>query len=360
MTESWTLAVARDDLSRTTVVPNAMPELRPGEAMLAVDRVGMTANNVTYAVLGDALRYWEFFPSSDRGLDESWGLAPLWGFAEVVNSTVDGVAEGQRYFGYLPPAGHLIVRPARVDGRGFRDASPHRAELPSPYNVYALTTGDAIYRAEDEDLLVLFRPLFFTSFMLADQVQDNDFYGADTVVMSSASSKTAYGAAFELAQDHGKGARLIGLTSPGNVDFTTELGCYDEILTYDQLPALGTAGAVVYLDLSGQPATRSALRATLGPRLVRDIAVGLTNQVPNMDSADEFFFAPNQMRKRAADWGRDGLDTRFAEAWHRFASTVRPLVDVTVSRGVDGLRAAWLDMCNGRTLPRTGHVVALR
>ncbi|MFF5176465.1 DUF2855 family protein [Micromonospora sp. NPDC000316] len=353
MADSWTFAVARNDIGRTTLVDSAAPALADGEALLRVDRVGLTANNVTYAVLGDAMRYWQFFPPEPRGLDSQWGLPPLWGFAEVVTSTVEGVEAGQRVYGYLPPAGHLVVRPDRVDASGFRDTSAHRAGLPSPYNAYRSTTGDPAYRAEQEDLLILFRPLFFTSFMLADQVVDNDFYGARSLVLSSASSKTAYAAAFEL---HGRGPRLVGLTSPGNLAFTRSLGCYDEVVSYDDIATLDTV-ETVYLDLSGAPATRAALRGHLGDRLVRDIAVGLTNQTPNADAAEEVFFAPVQMRKRSQDWGRDGLDERFAVAWQRFAPVVRGWLDVRVGDGPEALRHAWLDVLAGRTPPRTGHVI---
>ncbi|MGA3489272.1 DUF2855 family protein [Micromonosporaceae bacterium DT55] len=355
MAATWTFAVARDDLARTTLTEGTTPAVADGEALLRVDRVGLTANNITYAVLGDAMRYWEFFPPAAGGLEQQWGLPPLWGFAEVVESQVPGVEAGQRVYGYLPPAGHLLVRPDRVDATGFRDASVHRAELPSPYNAYRLTTGDPAYRADQEDLLILFRPLFFTSFMLADQVVDNDFYGAQTLLLSSASSKTAYAAAFEL---HGRGPRLVGLTSPGNVEFTRSLGCYDEVVSYDDL---GTLDAVptAYLDLSGAPATRAALRGHLGDQLVRDVAVGLTNQIPNAAAAEEVFFAPVQMRKRRQDWGRDGLDQRFADAWQRFAKVVTGWIDVRVGSGPADLEQAWQEVLTGRTPPRVGHVVQL-
>ncbi|ATO15235.1 hypothetical protein CO540_16485 [Micromonospora sp. WMMA2032] len=355
MAESWTFAVARDDRARTTLADGPVPALVDGEALLRVDRVGLTANNVTYAVLGESMRYWEFFPPERRGLDRRWGLSPLWGFAEVAASAVAGVEPGQRVYGYLPPAGHLVVRPERVDASGFRDASPHRADLPSPYNAYRSTIGDPAYRPEQEDLLILFRPLFFTSFMLADQVVDNDWYGARSLVLSSASSKTAYAAAFEL---HGRGPRLVGLTSPDNLGFTRSLGCYDEVLPYGDVAALD-AVPTVYLDLSGAPAHRAALRAHLGDRLVRDIAVGLTRQTPNADAAEEVFFAPVQMRKRGRDWGRDGLDHRFADAWQRFSRVVSGWLDVRVGHGPEALRHAWLDVLAGRTPPRVGHVVQL-
>ncbi|MEV0896046.1 DUF2855 family protein [Actinoplanes sp. NPDC049802] len=355
MSESWTFAVGRDDLSRTVVAESATPEITDGEALLRVDRVGLTANNITYAVLGEAMRYWEFFPAEHHGLGAEWGLPPLWGFAEVTRSTVPGVEPGLRVYGYLPPAGHLVVRPERVDAGGFRDGSEHRAALPSPYNGYRATTGDAAYRTDQEDLLILFRPLFFTSFMLADQVADNGFYGAGQLVLSSASSKTAYAAAFEL---HGRGPRLIGLTSPANVEFTRALGCYDDVVTYDEAERLD-AVPTVYLDLSGSPATRSALHRHLGDHLVRDIAVGLTTRTPNADAAGEVFFAPNQIRKRRHDWGRDGLDERFADAWQRFAAVVGKWLDVHAGAGPEDLRRAWLEVLAGRTPPRVGHVIQL-
>ena len=355
MSSSWSFAVARDDLGQTTVVAGERPGLSAGEVLLRVDRVGLTANNITYAVLGDTMRYWEFFPPGPRGLAPQWGLPPVWGFADVAVSTVPEVVAGQRYYGYLPPAGHLVVRPDRIGDQGFRDATGHRAGLPSPYNAYRSTSGDPVYRAAEEDLLILFRPLFFTSFMLADQIADHDFYGAAALVFSSASSKTAYAAAAEL---HGRGPRLVGLTSPGNVGFTRSLGCYDVVIAYPEIGDLAVEPAV-YLDLSGDPATRAALRARLGDRLVRDIAVGLTTRTPNLGAAGEVFFAPEQMRKRGRDWGRDGLDRRFAEAWRRFAGDAPARLDVRTSEGPEGLRQAWLEVLGGRTPPRVGHVVQM-
>jgi hypothetical protein len=355
MSRPWTFAVARDNLKQTVLADTEVPDLGDGEVLLRVDRVGLTANNVTYAVLGDAMRYWEFFPPEPRGLTAQWGLPPLWGFAEVAASAVPDVPVGRRVYGYLPPASHLVVRPDRIDDAGFRDAAAHRAELPSPYNAYRITTGDAVYQPDAEDLLILYRPLFFTSFMLADQVIDNDFYGARQILVSSASSKTAYAAALQL---HGAGPRLVALTSPGNVAFTESLGCYDSVISYDDLDRI-TRTPTAYLDLSGAPATRAALRERLGDLLVRDIAVGLTTQVPNAAAAGEVFFAPVQMRKRRQDWGRDGLEQRFTQAWRSFAGTVAGSVDVVVGNGPDDLRATWLTVLDGRAAPRTGHVVQM-
>jgi hypothetical protein len=184
--KAWDLLVDRNDLSSTAVAEVAVPTIGPGQVLLRVDRVGMTANNVTYAVFGDAMHYWDFFPAPT-----GYGRVPLWGFCEVEASEVEGVEVGTRLYGYLPTSSHLVVEPTGVGPRGFRDASAHRQHLPSPYNGLTTTTHDPAYERDREDLQVLYRPLFMTSFMLADFLQDNGFFGAEAVVLSSASSKTS-------------------------------------------------------------------------------------------------------------------------------------------------------------------------
>ncbi|HUG86409.1 MAG TPA: DUF2855 family protein [Euzebya sp.] len=352
----WELAISRTDLAATVLRPRALPDVGAGEALLRVERVGVTANNVTYAVLGESFRYWEFFPT-----DAGWGLVPLWGFAEVVASAVDGVDVGDRYYGYLPSAGHLLVQPGRVDARGFRDASAHRRTLPSPYNTYARTGGDPAYQPQREDLQVLYRPLFWTSFMLADWIVDNDVKGAEVVVVSSASSKTAYGAAFQLQGQH---AEVVGLTSAANVAFTESLGCYDRVLAYEAIGQLSPQTTTLYVDVAGRPELTSALRDHLGGALVHEVVVGITNQEPGpagtlTETGDAMFFAPDQMRKRINDWGREELDQRFAAAWEAFAPVVEDWVEVVVHHGPKELQQVWLDVQSGSSAPRLGHVVGL-
>ena len=324
--------------------------------MLRADRVGVTANNVTYAVLGESFRYWEFFPATTP----ERGRVPLWGFCEVAASRAEGVEQGQRLYGYLPTASHLVVRPERTDERGFRDATPHRSTLPSPYNAYALTTGDPAYDPEREDLQVLYRPLFFTSFMLADFLADGGLAGANVAVLSSASSKTAYGTAFLL---QAAGIPTVGLTSEPNVEFTGSLGCYDSVLSYDDVRAL-TDIPTAYVDCAGSTPVRTALHEHLGQSLVVDLVVGVTHQDSTPAGAlagarPSVFFAPDQMRKRTGEWGRDGLDDRFAQAWRSFVPAVEQWVDVTVGSGPQALEQVWLEVLAGRSAPRTGHVLQL-
>lgn len=355
---TWDLLVDRADLTHTQLVDAAAPEPSAGQVVLRVDRVGMTANNVTYAVFGDAMRYWDFFPAAEVA-GVAYGRVPLWGFAVVERSTVPGVEEGDRYFAYLPTSSHLLVEPTGVGPKGFRDASAHRRHLPAPYNGLTSTAGDLAYDADLEDLQILYRPLFMTSFVLADFLTDNDMFGADAMVISSASSKTSYGTAFLL-----DGVRRIGLTSPRNREFTESLGCYEQVATYDEIADLAPTAAV-FVDVAGDAAVRRAVHERLHPLHSAVVGASHHDAAPDLGGRDlpgappAFFFAPDQMPKRHDDWGPDGVEEGHAAAWKRFAPVVAGWVDIAVAHGPEGLRADWLEVLAGDTPPRTGHVIQL-
>ena len=355
---AWDLLVDRADLAHTELVDVAPPEPGDGQAVLRVDRVGMTANNVTYAVFGDAMRYWDFFPAGERD-GTAYGRVPLWGFAVVERSRVPGVDEGMRCFAYLPTSSHLVVEPTSVGPKGFRDSSEHRQHLPAPYNGLTTTTADPAYDADLEDLQILYRPLFMTSFMLADFLEDNGLFGAESVVISSASSKTSYGTAFLL-----DGRHRVGLTSAGNREFTESLGCYERVATYDEIADLPVVPSV-YVDVAGDAAVRRAVHERLRP--VHSAVVGAAHHdaPPDLGDGDlsgappTFFFAPDQMRRRRDDWGPDGVEEGHAAAWARFAPVVAGWVDVVIADGPAGLRGDWLEVLAGSTPPRIGHVIQL-
>lgn len=347
MISRWTVVVDRDDLTKTEVLHDELPaELDDCEVLLKVDRVGLTANNVTYGVIGEMIGYWRFFPTTAQGR----GVIPVWGFADVVDSTVDALPAGTRVYGYLPMASHLVVR-ARLTSAGFVDASEHRADLPAVYNSYLVTSKDPAYDAQQEDLQALYRPLFLTSFLLADQLADNDFHGARTVVISSASSKTAFGTAQCLKDQN---VRLVGLTSPGNVEFTKSLGLYDAVLPYD---AAVDVEPSVYLDFSGSADLRTTLHDRLGADLVKDISIGLTGQQMAADPRSEFFFAPEQLRKRTADWGPAGLAERFGAAWRSFTAQAGSWVRVARHSGPEELAEVWQAVLAGKATPDTADVI---
>jgi NADPH:quinone reductase-like Zn-dependent oxidoreductase len=355
--------VKRDDLRECRVEESGLPEIEPGQALLRVDSFGLTANNVTYAVMGEAMSYWSFFPA-----EEGWGRVPMWGFAEVERSKADGVRMGTRVYGYLPPSSHLVVTPARADSSGFLDGSPHRARLPSAYHRYLATGEDRFYRADTEAIQMLLRPLFFTSFLIDDQLADEGLAGRGPVVISSASSKTAIAAAFLLAQRGG--VELVGLTSPRSAEFVARLGLYGRVVTYDAIDSL-ERGPATFVDFAGDRAVRRALHSHYGDALAHSMAVGVTHWESFGSGAlggdgDElpgprpvFFFAPTRVTKRAKEWGRAGMEQRVADAWHPFCEWTGGWLEPIRGRGFDALQRAYLDVLEGRVAPQTAHVISL-
>jgi Protein of unknown function (DUF2855) len=154
---------------------------------------------------------------------------------------------GERIFGFLPMSRYLVVEPARITSRGFVDASAHRSALFPTYNGYARAATPT--SRDEEHLQALLRPLLLTSFVLDDYLADNACFGAPTVLLSSASSKTALGAAFGLRQRGG--VRVVGLSAARHLDFVVATRCFDAVHGYDDIAALTLQAPVVYVDFSG-------------------------------------------------------------------------------------------------------------
>ena len=352
--------VRRDDLHSCRFEDGDSPAPGAGEGVLRVESFGLTSNNITYGVFGDAMNYWDFFPAP-----EGWGHLPVWGFAAVEAWPDDEVAEGTRLYGYLPLASHLAVHPARVDERGFYDGAAHREPLPSAYQAYRRTDSDPVYDPEREDEQILFWPLFYTSFLVDDLLADEDFFGADTVVLSSASSKTALIAAYLLAQRDGP--ELVALTSAHNREFVEGLGIYDAVLTYDDVESLG-GERLVYADFAGNSEVRGRIHSHLDDRLAHSLMIGMTHwtemavpegagQLPGPKPS--FFFAPDRIRKRGKDWGTATLEERVAGAWRPFAEWAGGWLEVKRISEPEEIERVYLELLEGKVDPKVGHVVAL-
>lgn len=335
----------------------------PGEVLLRLDRFALTTNNITYAAFGEAMQYWDFFPTGQP----QWGQMPVWGFADVVDSSVDGIAAGERFYGYFPIASHLRMRPERVTARGFYDGAAHRARLTSAYNQYTRVQNDAAYAPELEHHQMLYRPLFITSFMLADFLDDNRFFGARRLVVSSASSKTAYGTAFCLRDT--SGIALTALTSARNRDFVEGLGCYHDTVTYDQLASVPVSEPTLYVDFSGDESLRARVHEHFGSSLVYDCFVGSTQNTGFLRDLrlpgprPEFYFAPVQIRKRNADWGPQEVNRRFNAAQRRFIDHARDPANgwltLVEERGFEAAQARIARLAAGSVAPQEGYVVVV-
>lgn len=321
------------------------------------------------------MNYWQFFPTGEDG----WGCIPVWGFARVVESPCDGVAVGDKLYGYYPMASHLIVEPVRIRPESFFDGSAHRQGLSAVYNQWVRCAADPFYAATGqagESVQSLLRPLLTTSFLIDDFLADNDFFYAGesgegngqgaTLLLSSASSKTAYGTAFQLAQR--PDLQVVALTSAGNVAFCESLGCYRRVLAYGQLVELAQDTPYVYVDFAGSASLRHAVHSHF-EQLKYSCSIGGTLFEPRSDIAAvhaprpkaTLFFVPSQIKKRSGEWGAKGFKERLLAAWQDFTARVTrsdaPWLVAQVHTGPAAFEAVYREVLAGGGDPRVGHII---
>lgn len=353
--------VRKDDLSSHRRVSADTPELADGEILVKVDRFGLTANNITYGVVGERVGYWNFFPALDND-DGGWGIIPVWGFADVVDSRSADVPVGERLYGYFPMATHLVMKPDRVSQTRVFDAAAHRAELPPVYNAYARVGGqpDAL-RALEHARMVLY-PLYATSFCLHDFFADNDWFGATQLVVVSASSKTAIGLGYALAGDD-RAPTTIGLTSPRNLDLVRSLELYDTVLTYDDITSVDASRPTAIIDMSGSGAVLSALHGHLGNAMRYCSNVGVTHWTDAgmgpgfIRERSAMFFAPGHIQKRATDWGKGEFENRAFAFWQSAAAKSDSWLTYETTSGLADLAAVFDALRDGRVSPHAGLVI---
>ncbi len=357
--ENLDFQVNRADWRKTRIQANPLSgELKPGQVVFRIDRFAFTANNITYAAAGDMLGYWRFFPA-----EEGWGRLPTMGFGDVVASTHADVSLGTRCFGFFPMSNYLCIEPATVSATSITDGVAHREGLAAVYNQYNPVNTDALYSADHEDAMILMRGLYMTSFLSEDFMAENAMFGAESVLISSASSKTSISLAFRLGQTGN--ARAIGLTSPGHLDFVRSLGCYDTVVAYDAIDSLPADTPSAFVDMAGSDAVVRAVHTHFGDQLRHSQRIGVTHwEAPPADGElpgpeREFFFAPSQVQKRVADWGAGGFQQRLGEGWTAFRDGSRAWLDVQRGYGPAAVEPVYHDTLEGRTRPDTGQVLSL-
>ncbi|WP_419813955.1 DUF2855 family protein [Glacieibacterium sp.] len=340
--------VSRVDLADARLVERS-DEIADGQAAFSIEHFALTSNNITYAAHGVDMRYWDFFPAA-----AGWGVVPVWGFARVIASKVDGLAVGDRFYGYWPMASGAVLTPVKVSARGFVDGAAHRAELAAVYNSYV--------RADpgmgDDAAYALFRPLYVTSFLIDAMLAAGD----DRLLLSSASSKTALG----LAQAaRARGAMVIGLTSARNRAFTETTGNYDLVAAYDEIEVLPLGPTTTYVDFSGDGGLRAAIHARFDATLGASWVIGDTHwDVPAKTARltgprPQFFFAPTVAAERMAEWGAAGFEQRLADSWTAFVASTAPWLRTVEGHGPAAAMSAYARMVAGDIDPAEGIVLSI-
>ena len=365
--------VRKDQLATTRLVEAADLPLADGQIRVRIAQFAFTSNNITYAAFGDAMNYWQFFPVAPDADATAWGCIPVWGFAEVVQSLHAGVAVGERLYGYWPMASHALLQPVKLSEASFSDGALHRAALHPVYNQYQRCSADAFYTSSSEPQQALLRPLYLTAWLIDDFLADNQYFGStadgqrSVMLLSSASSKTAYATAALLAQR--PEVEVVGLTSAANLAFCQSLGCYSRVLRYEQLDNLPAETPCVYVDFAGNGALRQAVHTRFG-RLAYSCSIGGTHVTQLAGARDlpgpkaTLFFAPAQVKKRSADWGPAGLNQRLVASWRDFLAAINasapPWLAVHEHQGAEAVAAAYALVLGGQGHARQGHMLSLQ
>lgn len=361
----WAIDIDRNDIAHAAIVAAREIPLPEGGIEVAVDLFALTANNVTYAALGkpsglfgNDTGYWDFFADRDAP-----GRLPVWGFATVVRSDQPGIAVGEQFYGYWPLASHAVLLPDRVNAVGFTDVTPRRTALPALYNQYQRLSALTDHAPADHDWWPVYRPLYLTGWLIADQMEDKDDYGAEQILVAAASSKTALSFAHAM-RERAERPDLIALVSSASHAFVKQSQLYDRTIPYDRVVAIDADMDTAFVDFAGNPGVTRAVHAHFGDALHLSLVVGKAHW--NADGGEgrlpgpkpTGFFAPAQLQKRSKDWGGDILRDRIGAAWTGFMPTARALTAIDRRTGPEAALAAWQEAVAGRADPASGIVIA--
>ena len=359
----------KSDLTQSRITDTNSSSIDDGEIVVKIESYAFTANNVTYGVAGETIGYWKFFPAGNDENNE-WGCIPMWGFAEIVESNIEDLNVGERLFGYFPPSDLLTLSPIKVSDQGFSDGKEHRKELPPVYNNYVRLSGEENYDASMDAVRALLFPLHITAFCLCDSLEEESYFGASQVIIISASSKTAIGLAQGLA-DVEDSPKIVGLTSARNLEFVESLGCYDEVISYDELNQVDCTISSAMVDMAGNREILGTLHGELGDNMLMCLTVGMTHWDNGTTAEDalgqamqrdrtEFFFAPAHIQKRIGDWGHEGYSKKTNLFMTARAIQSKNWMQVKEISGLENFTSTYEEVVAGNINPNEGIIVNLK
>ena len=349
--------VRKDSIGEAELVECEQGALAENAIRLEVESFSVTANNVTYAAVGDGFGYWNFFPAPDGK-----GIVPMWGHARVIESNHSDIAVGERIYGYLPMASHLDVVPGKVTAGGFTDMTEHRQPMSPIYNQYSRLAADPEHDPAREGERMIFGPLFKTGFLIEYFLRSEHWFGATQLILTSASSKTAMALA-SVVRHRSPDVKRIGLTSSGNVRFVEESRLYDQVLSYDAVDGI-VAEPSVSVDFAGNASLLRAIHQHLGSVLKYSCLVGVTHIEERGEGLDgipgptpTLFFAPDHAVALFKNVGPEETGRQIAQSWRAFRADVGNSVTISRHAGLAAARDAFVQMVGGKVDPARGIVI---
>ncbi|KAJ5520930.1 hypothetical protein N7463_001383 [Penicillium fimorum] len=124
----------------------AQKELSESSVRIRTQLISLTSNNLTYALMGGFLRWWDAYPVSEDypapyNDPAAWGIVPAWGYATVEETTISDLPKGTLLFGFWPTTStptDLKLKRGSPEGHWI-ETSDHRQQLMPLYNRYTVT-----------------------------------------------------------------------------------------------------------------------------------------------------------------------------------------------------------------------------
>ncbi|MBB1439133.1 DUF2855 family protein [Shewanella sp. SG41-4] len=367
------------------------------EVLLKVSKFALTANNISYGITGDTLGYWQFFPvksfsvdsfpaenipadsvatntdsasaTTDNALQHTqWGRLPVMGFADVLLSNNKDIKVGERVWGFMPMATHLKIIAGKVNPTGFSDVNPCREGLSPVYARFDRVSTNPFYQLNNEDYDILLRGLFTTSWLVDDFMFDNNYFDATQYLITSASSKTSIALAFAIKQ---RGQRsTVGITSMANLSFVESLGCYDYVISYDNITTLDANVASILVDMAGGKKTLAAIHHHFSQQLRYSCRIGATHH-GDIDLTDTetdgmlpgatptFFFAPTQLKKRSLEWGVGETMKQMNQSLLSYIDFCRSIITISHTHDLHYVNDIYQQVLAGTAAASVGQIISL-
>jgi hypothetical protein len=211
---------------------------------------------------------------------------------------------------------------------------------------------------------MIFGPLFRTGFLIEYFLRGQNWFGAEQLVVTSASSKTAMGLA-SVARQSSPRVKRIGLTSKGNVAFVAASGLYDTVASYDDLESLPVAPSVS-VDFAGNAELLASIHHHFGEALMQSVLVGATHiearsvfgkNEPLPGPKPQLFFAPDHAVAFFKAHGAAEGGKLVAAAWREFLKAAEGTIAIERHKGLDAAREVFTRMVSGQIDPAKGIVI---
>ncbi|KAF2864651.1 hypothetical protein BDV95DRAFT_555785 [Massariosphaeria phaeospora] len=390
-----------------TLPSDHLPLLAPSSLRLQTKILGLTTNNFAYAQLGHVLGWWDTYPQptntpapyNDRA---TYGRISAWGYAEIIESTVPGIAVGKTVYGFLPIA--TLPEDVTVEKTGLKNqirvTNPHRQHLWIIYNRYQICPPlDELERTKTLDFLgwdSLMQGLFATSYNMncygfawTDENRihpggEGEWTAADanladaTVIVLSASGKTGVSFAHQLRHNRPKQHQpraVIGVCSITSKSLVENTGFYDKVVLYTddkstkEEIAKQTPHRTVIVDFGAREGAGAAWNNTFkglsAPNTYALVGVGGVTKPQNPEDSSAFlakfdgvaFVNASKLREKGIALAADKYFEEFYARYDEFkAAGGVPGVQLKWGEGLKAWEQGWEALCQDQVSANTGLV----